>query len=102
MMIKLGRTVAVDVTGIDRVAVKKSVEKTLIKKGFWRNEYKEEDIWEVVLEYTNGKGKPNCTYLYQVATPERAEEVYKEVLQQIREIELVSMTSTLEDAIRKS
>lgn len=100
MLIKFAKTVILNVTKVRAIRMYDSEDKKVVKKGgfFKADEVKITTRWNVELQYVDIDGK-DATQTIWHRDLQSAEKTQKELLQQIRELELENMTATLENAI---
>lgn len=99
-MLIRAHNVTLNVTGIKKITVDKSVKVSYKKAGLFKRTQVETVTWGVTLYYKDENGK-DANFSWHGADERRlAEEVEKELLSQIKEVELENMSMALENAIR--
>jgi hypothetical protein len=101
MLIK-ARNVAVNVTVIKIIKVDLKEEVTYKNNGFFKKKTKETKYAYDVNMYYNDVNGRDAIFTWQCGERKETEAVERELLNQIKEVELEHMTATLENAIGKN
>lgn len=98
MLVKIGAVASINMTGIQKVSIvpHKEVKQ---RAGLFQKEVTEESV-AVKVEYTDHNGRETSYTLYGYKDYQGANVTYKEVLDQVKELENVGATQALEEAIR--
>ena len=101
MLIKVSNT-TLNVTEIEKIIVN-SKEVTKVTKLSWCKKQKEKITdWDLVLYYKDGDGSNETFTWTNCGSYEQVKKLERELLDQIKEVELEHMSAALENAIRKN
>jgi hypothetical protein len=105
MLIKVGNSAVLNVTEVTSLLIRQESNKVLVTKGglFKEPTYKEEKFFTIEFNYKDENGsKSQFNLQCKDHTFSQVKEIEAEILSQVKDVELASLSTKLEDAIRKA
>jgi antitoxin component of MazEF toxin-antitoxin module len=94
--------VTINVTVVKQIVVQRRDKVTVVKLGFFKSRKDTKTVYDVILLYKDQEGNDKKFRWHGAEAKEQAEAIEKELLSQIKEVELEHMSATLENAIRNT